>query len=62
LLIWAAQDWGLSFPPERLAAVQEANKLGRFATVEDVAEQVKTFVVSRSVTGQNAVIDAGFSL
>ncbi|KAK4041500.1 histidinol dehydrogenase-domain-containing protein [Parachaetomium inaequale] len=55
-------DWGLSFPPERLAAVQEANKLGRFATVEDVAEQVKTFVVSRSVTGQNAIIDAGFSL
>jgi enoyl-[acyl-carrier-protein] reductase (NADH) len=56
------QDWGLSFPPDRLAAVKDANKLGRFATVEDVAEQVRTFVVSKSVTGQNAVVDAGFRL
>jgi NAD(P)-dependent dehydrogenase (short-subunit alcohol dehydrogenase family) len=56
------QDWGLTFPPDRLAAVKEANRLGRFATVEDVAEQVRTFVVSKSVTGQNAIIDAGFSL
>jgi hypothetical protein len=36
--------------------------LGRFAAVEDVAEQVKAFVVSKSVTGQNGVIDAGFGL
>ncbi|CAI4212668.1 unnamed protein product [Parascedosporium putredinis] len=55
-------EWGLSFPQERLDAAKKANKLGRFATVEDVAEQVRTFVVSRTITGQNAVIDAGFSL
>ncbi|RYP29684.1 hypothetical protein DL767_006636 [Monosporascus sp. MG133] len=55
-------DWGLSFPPERLGAVKEQNKLNRFATVDDVAEQVKTYVTSKTVTGQNAVIDAGFSL
>ncbi|RYP00593.1 hypothetical protein DL764_006467 [Monosporascus ibericus] len=55
-------DWGLSFPPERLGAVKEQNKLKRFATVDDVAEQVKTYVASKTVTGQNAVIDAGFSL
>jgi hypothetical protein len=42
--------------------VQEANKLKRFATVDDVAEQVRTFVSSKTITGQNAIIDAGFSL
>ncbi|KEZ43958.1 putative short chain protein [Scedosporium apiospermum] len=55
-------EWGLSFPEERLNAAIKANKLERFATVEDVAEQVKTFVVSKSATGQNAIIDSGFSL
>lgn len=56
------QEWGLSFPAERLELARNTNKLGRFATVEDVAEQVKAFVVSKSVTGQNGVIDAGFGL
>ncbi|KAF5615868.1 transforming growth factor-beta-induced ig-h3 [Fusarium sp. NRRL 25303] len=55
-------EWGLSFPADRLEAARNTNKLGRFATVEDVAEQVKAFVVSKSVTGQNGVIDAGFGL
>ncbi|KAF5562140.1 alcohol dehydrogenase [Fusarium napiforme] len=55
-------EWGLSFPAERLEAARNTNKLGRFATVEDVAEQVKAFVVSKSVTGQNGVVDAGFGL
>ncbi|KAF5984881.1 transforming growth factor-beta-induced ig-h3, partial [Fusarium coicis] len=39
-------EWGLSFPAERLEAARNTNKLGHFATVEDVAEQVKAFVVS----------------
>ncbi|KAJ4258809.1 hypothetical protein NW762_007896 [Fusarium torreyae] len=55
-------DWGLSFPAEQLETALNTNKLGRFATVEDVAEQVKTYVVSKSVTGQNGVVDAGFGL
>ncbi|KAF2244171.1 oxidoreductase ucpA [Trematosphaeria pertusa] len=55
-------EWGRKFPEERLRAVQKASKLERFATVEDVAEQVKIFALSKSVTGQNAVVDAGFSL
>ncbi|KAK0384832.1 hypothetical protein NLU13_7310 [Sarocladium strictum] len=55
-------EWGRSFPPERLQAALETNKLGRFATVDDVVTQVRTFVVSKSVTGQNAVIDAGYTL
>lgn len=56
------QDWGLSFPKEKLDLVRETNKLGRFATVEDVAAQVRALVESRSITGQNVVVDAGFSI
>ncbi|KAM0208889.1 hypothetical protein ACHAPQ_009958 [Fusarium lateritium] len=55
-------EWGLSFPPESLEIARNTNKLGRFATVEDVAEQIRTFVVSKSVTGQNVIVDAGFGL
>ncbi|RHZ66789.1 SDR family NAD(P)-dependent oxidoreductase [Aspergillus thermomutatus] len=55
-------DWGLQFPEEKLNAVKGKNLLKRFATPEDVAEQVKVFATSRSMTGINAVIDAGFSL
>ncbi|KAF2684641.1 NAD(P)-binding protein [Lentithecium fluviatile CBS 122367] len=55
-------DWGRQFPEEKLKSVQERNKLKRFATPEDVALQVKYFVLTNSVTGQNVVIDAGFSL
>lgn len=58
--------------------MQEKNLLKRFATPEvypsyfcsgapanikqDVAEQVRTFAISRSITGVNAVVDAGFSI
>ncbi|KFY88797.1 hypothetical protein V498_06657 [Pseudogymnoascus sp. VKM F-4517 (FW-2822)] len=56
------RDWGLKFPQERLDSAMAKTQLKRFATVEDVAEQVLCFVRSRSVTGANAVIDAGWSL
>ncbi|EFX04353.1 short chain dehydrogenase reductase [Grosmannia clavigera kw1407] len=55
-------DWGLSFPAERLDETKRRNALQRFATVEDVAAQVKLYVTSKSVTGQNAVVDAGYTL
>ncbi|KAI3400271.1 hypothetical protein diail_3652 [Diaporthe ilicicola] len=55
-------EWGLRFPPERIQAMTEASKLKRLAAVEDVAEQVLTFVKNKSVTGQNMVLDAGLSL
>ncbi|KAH7360134.1 hypothetical protein BKA65DRAFT_420943 [Rhexocercosporidium sp. MPI-PUGE-AT-0058] len=55
-------EWGLRFPQETQDAYRARTKLNRFATVEDVAEQVLCFAKSKSVTGSNAVIDAGFSL
>ncbi|KAL1878646.1 hypothetical protein Daus18300_001921 [Diaporthe australafricana] len=55
-------EWGLRFPPERIQAMTEASKLKRLAAVEDVAEQVLTYVKNKSVTGQNMVLDGGLSL
>ncbi|KAL3441949.1 short-chain dehydrogenase [Aspergillus insuetus] len=55
-------DWGRGFPAEKIKAVEEKNVLKRLATPEDVAEQVRFLATSRSITGTNTVIDAGFSL
>ncbi|PYH48063.1 SDR family NAD(P)-dependent oxidoreductase [Aspergillus saccharolyticus JOP 1030-1] len=55
-------DWGRQFSEETLRSVQERNALKRFATPEDVADQVRFLATSPSITGQNIVIDAGFSL
>ncbi|KAK7701136.1 hypothetical protein SLS64_010468 [Diaporthe eres] len=62
LTCFTNQEWGLRFPPERIQAMTEASKLKRLAAVEDVAEQVLTFVKNKSVTGQNMVLDGGLSL
>lgn len=40
----------------------DASKLERLATVEEVAEQVLTYVKNKSVTGQNMVLDGGWGL
>ncbi|KAK3940045.1 hypothetical protein QBC46DRAFT_449821 [Diplogelasinospora grovesii] len=55
-------EWGLKFPPEKIAEMTQRTQLKRLATVEDVAEQVLCFVKSKSVTGANAVIDGGMAL
>ncbi|KAI1614601.1 hypothetical protein EDD36DRAFT_464433 [Exophiala viscosa] len=55
-------DWGRQFPEDTLTLAKEKTLLKRFATVQDVAEQVKSMVLSNSITGVNMVVDAGFSL
>ncbi|KAF1832410.1 NAD(P)-binding protein [Decorospora gaudefroyi] len=55
-------EWGLKFPEEKRKAAVGNTKLKRLATVEDVADQVRCLALSRSVTGQNVVIDGGSSL
>ncbi|KAF9880022.1 hypothetical protein CkaCkLH20_02833 [Colletotrichum karsti] len=55
-------DWGLQFPEEKREAMRERTALQRFATVEDVADQVLCFARSRSVTGTNVVIDGGLHI
>lgn len=61
-ILMCIKEWGLKFPPERVQAMTEASKLNQLATVEDVAEQVLTYVKGKSVTGQNAIIDGGWGL
>ncbi|KAF2268598.1 oxidoreductase ucpA [Lojkania enalia] len=55
-------EWGMKFPESKREAAKNNTKLKRLATVEDVADQVRTLALSRSVTGQNLCIDGGSSL
>ncbi|CAM1505590.1 Fc.00g112270.m01.CDS01 [Cosmosporella sp. VM-42] len=56
-------EWGLNmFSEEKREEMKNKTKLKRLATPEEVAEQVLCFVKSKSVTGVNAIIDAGISL
>ena len=52
----------MQFSEEKREILKARTKLGRFATIEDVAEQVLFLVNSKSITGQNIIIDSGFSL
>lgn len=55
-------EWGMRFPEAKRVKAVENTKLKRLATVDDVADQVRTLALSRSVTGQNLCIDGGSSL
>lgn len=55
-------DWGMTFSEEQREAMKSRTKLGRLVTVEEVAQQVLCFIKSKSVTGTNAILDAGLSL
>lgn len=55
-------EWGKRFPSEKLDAAKSKSTLKKLATVDDVVQQILCFVNSQSVTGFNAVIDAGWSL
>ncbi|PNS15410.1 hypothetical protein CAC42_669 [Sphaceloma murrayae] len=55
-------EWGMKFPEEKREKSRKATKLGRLATVEDVADQVAALARNRSMTGQNILLDSGMSL
>jgi len=55
-------DWASKFTEEMRDNHISQTKLKRIATVEEVAEQVLCFAKMRSVTGQNVVMDGGWSL
>ncbi|KAF2639966.1 oxidoreductase ucpA [Massarina eburnea CBS 473.64] len=55
-------EWGMRFPESKREAAKNNTKLKRLATVDDVADQVRTLILSRSVTGQNLCIDGGSSI
>ncbi|KAI1459035.1 NAD(P)-binding protein [Annulohypoxylon moriforme] len=55
-------DWAENFSDELKQNHIQKTKLKRTASVEDVAEQVLLFAKSRSITGVNVVVDAGYTL
>ncbi|KAI8632363.1 short chain dehydrogenase [Xylariaceae sp. FL1651] len=55
-------EWAERFSDEQKEAHLQKTKLKRIVTVEDVADQVLTFARSRSTTGVNVLMDAGFIL
>ncbi|KAI0176231.1 putative short chain dehydrogenase [Hypoxylon sp. FL1284] len=55
-------EWAKGFTEQQKEAHLQKTKLGRFVSVEDVAEQVFTLAKSKSMTGVNVVMDAGFTL
>ncbi|KAK8126462.1 short chain dehydrogenase [Apiospora kogelbergensis] len=54
------REWSDRFSEQAKDAYRQKTKLKCFPTVEDVAEQVLTFAKSRSMTGVNVPLDAGF--
>ncbi|KAK4947526.1 hypothetical protein LTR10_013471 [Elasticomyces elasticus] len=62
LTIRNLQDWGRQFPEDHLNKAKDATILKRFASLDDVAQQVVILATSTSMTGVNVVIDSGFSI
>ncbi|OQV09738.1 hypothetical protein CLAIMM_13827 [Cladophialophora immunda] len=54
-------EWGQKFPQDRLDAATQRSVLKRLADIDDVVQQIVLLATTRSVTGQNMVIDAGWS-
>jgi NAD(P)-dependent dehydrogenase (short-subunit alcohol dehydrogenase family) len=55
-------EWGHKFPESRVKATKERAVLKSLATVEDVADQIRTIVISKSMTGQNIIMDCGIAI
>ncbi|RMD40976.1 hypothetical protein DV735_g4179, partial [Chaetothyriales sp. CBS 134920] len=55
-------EWGSQFPADKIQASKDKSLLKDLAAVEDVAEQIKALVLSKSITGQNIVIDGGIAV
>jgi NAD(P)-dependent dehydrogenase (short-subunit alcohol dehydrogenase family) len=55
-------EWGQKFPEVKVNVMREKAVLKNLATVEDVAEQIRTIIQSKSMTGQNVVIDCGIAI
>ena len=55
-------EWGNKFPESKIKAATETGMLKSLATVEDVAEQVRTLATTKSMTGQNIILDCGIAV
>lgn len=50
---------GQKFPPAKIEGAKSKAALKDLAEVEDVAEQVRSMVMNKGITGQNVVVDCG---
>ncbi|RMZ84375.1 hypothetical protein DV738_g583, partial [Chaetothyriales sp. CBS 135597] len=55
-------EWGNQFPPQKIEASKQKALLKDLATPDDVADQIRALVLSKSITGQNIVIDCGIAV
>ncbi|KAK5086796.1 hypothetical protein LTS08_007209 [Lithohypha guttulata] len=55
-------EWGQQFPESKVKATIEKSAGKNLAQVGDVAEQIRSLVLSKSITGQNIVIDCGIAI
>ncbi|KAK5328388.1 hypothetical protein LTR93_002173 [Exophiala xenobiotica] len=55
-------EWGNKFPEAKVKATTEKSALKSTASPEDVAEQIRTLILSKSITGQNIVMDCGIAI
>ncbi|KAK7418773.1 hypothetical protein QQX98_003791 [Neonectria punicea] len=55
-------EWAERFSEEQKESHRQGTKLKRFVEIEDVAEQVLGLARSKSMTGVNVIVDAGFTL
>lgn len=53
---------GSQFPEAKIKATTDKTALKALPAPEDVAEQIKALVLSKSITGQNIVIDGGIAI
>lgn len=55
-------DWSKSFSETQLADTVSANALGRLAELGDCAETILMLLQTKSITGKNIEISAGYRL
>jgi hypothetical protein len=55
-------EWGRHFPDAAVQAATQKGVLKRLAAVDDVADLVRAIVSSKSITGQNVVVDGGVAI
>ncbi|CAI6015704.1 unnamed protein product [Clonostachys chloroleuca] len=55
-------EWGRRFPEDKINRTKELTPLKELAEVDDVAAAVRSLAVNMSITGQNLVVDSGFSV
>ncbi|KAF4761891.1 hypothetical protein N7455_003518 [Penicillium solitum] len=55
-------EWAEQFSKGQKEAHRQKTKLKRFVAVEDVAAQVLSLATSKSMTGANIIIDAGYTI